>query len=929
MPIRRGRQQGNAPDPATRALVLPFPVRGVDHSLPVAQQPELTCPDALNAVGFPSLSDRQGGGKRDGTSKECVTLLPSEIFHLQIFLPTQTATSASGGGMPESWSEMNMGLNGAGIWLGSFEDLVGVIGLHVGGDFTLAGGATAERFGIYNTETGGWTDPANSFSTAMTVPGRALLWDAGDGSGLCLYVVGGTGSTPTLRQVSRWDGSTWTDMTVANGSVTAIHAITVFQNCLYVAGNFTAIGNASNDACNNIAYWNPHFSIGEWLPVGVRVSDGGAGDGVTGGVVYCMASMGTSLFVGGTFTACKGAATACNRMAEFVRTNSPFSGSGTWAPIGGNSTLGPVTSGIGTPLCMTVGDIGNGTKLYIGGSFGNMNGDAATEVLNPATLPRVAGTTASDHSMITSWDGHTLSPLISGIRGRIGSTVDLLDFGVLSMEVFNDGNGPALYVAGRFDSASTSDGLGIPAPSIARWDGTQWTAPAKGLAGGLNQSVRHMIPAGPARTAHLYATGSFTIKNNVAVNGLAEWDGAEWVCLAGAGCPNPSFNAPRCALRSASALLLDPTAKLWIGLAHSVPATYPHLLGSGPAPPVPGSKASRYSLSTWNGTMFGEIAGWTDRSNNPSGILDANIGTTGNKLYVTGGFTEASGGPRNYIARWDGSTWAGLGANAGESALQAAGSVLATNGTVLYCGGSFTKVTNTGAVDVANTKMIAKWTASTNTWSAMTAANTSGTSVDALYWDSGAALLYIGGLITLLGAVANTKNVGTFDPAGPTYAPLDQGLNGQVLDIKKFGSDIYACGVFTADQRGTAMNYIAKWNAGTTRWVVLGGGLTGGDAAHCMFVHDDGTGSALYVGGNFTAAVNGSASIPCNGIARWDGTTWSAVDRMASVVGGFGSLSAAPRVTAMVEHGGNLVCAGGFTDASGDTATYLARGEPA
>lgn len=48
---------------------LAFPVGGIDQSQPRSKQNPLTCTDALNVVGFPPLSDRDGGGKREGSRR--------------------------------------------------------------------------------------------------------------------------------------------------------------------------------------------------------------------------------------------------------------------------------------------------------------------------------------------------------------------------------------------------------------------------------------------------------------------------------------------------------------------------------------------------------------------------------------------------------------------------------------------------------------------------------------------------------------------------------------------------------------------------------------------------------------------------------------------------------------------------------------------
>ena len=48
---------------------IPFPVKGIDQSQPRGKQDPLTCVEALNVRGFPPLSDRIGGGKREGTRR--------------------------------------------------------------------------------------------------------------------------------------------------------------------------------------------------------------------------------------------------------------------------------------------------------------------------------------------------------------------------------------------------------------------------------------------------------------------------------------------------------------------------------------------------------------------------------------------------------------------------------------------------------------------------------------------------------------------------------------------------------------------------------------------------------------------------------------------------------------------------------------------
>jgi len=82
-------------------------------------------------------------------------------------------------------------------------------------------------------------------------------------------------------------------------------------------------------------------------------------------------------------------------------------------------------------------------------------------------------------------------------------------------------------------------------------------------------------------------------------------------------------------------------------------------------------------------------------------------------------------------------------------------------------------------------------------------------------------------------------------------------------------------------------------------------------------VFDDGGGPALYVGGTFTTA----GGLPASGIARWDGSGWSA---LTSGLGGF-----SPSVWALAvyedDSGAALYAGGTFTTAGGASANRIAR----
>ncbi|MCC6660196.1 MAG: hypothetical protein IT437_04850, partial [Phycisphaerales bacterium] len=75
-------------------------------------------------------------------------------------------------------------------------------------------------------------------------------------------------------------------------------------------------------------------------------------------------------------------------------------------------------------------------------------------------------------SPLIRWDGRAWSE-VPGIGVSTGGA-----WSVSALEVFDDGSGPMLYVAGLFGSAG-----GQPAGNIAKWDGTQWHTLPVGIGG--------------------------------------------------------------------------------------------------------------------------------------------------------------------------------------------------------------------------------------------------------------------------------------------------------------------------------------------------------------------------------------------------------------------------------------------------------------
>ena len=148
---------------------------------------------------------------------------------------------------------------------------------------------------------------------------------------------------------------------------------------------------------------------------------------------------------------------------------------------------------------------------------------------------------------------------------------------------------------------------------------------------------------------------------------------------------------------------------------------------------------------------------------------------------------------------------------------------------------------------------------------------------------------------------------------------IAQGLSGEARALINFddgsGPALYAGRVYPGG--------VLRWNG--TGWNSLGGGLSVSNPYAAVYVHafaifDDGTGPALYVAGYFTSA----GGVPANGIAKWDGNTWSALGSgLTSLVGPLPVV----RALAVFDDGNGpaLYAAGHFSHAGGQPIPMVAR----
>jgi hypothetical protein len=116
---------------------------------------------------------------------------------------------------------------------------------------------------------------------------------------------------------------------------------------------------------------------------------------------------------------------------------------------------------------------------------------------------------------IAKWTGSKWESLGTGINGE-----------GRAMAIFDDGGGEALFVGGNFHMAG-----GQPALRMARWRDGQWSALGEGLNGRVLTLA--VFDDGSGRGPALYAGGEFTMSGTTVVNHLARWNGTSWEAVGG------------------------------------------------------------------------------------------------------------------------------------------------------------------------------------------------------------------------------------------------------------------------------------------------------------------------------------------------------------------------------------------------------------
>jgi len=331
-------------------------------------------------------------------------------------------------------------------------------------------------------------------------------------------------------------------------------------------------------------------------------------------------------------------------------------------PIGPWSALGSNGSGNGALNNQVNAVAVSGTDLYVGGNFTN-----------------AAGVATADY--IAKWNGTAWSGVGSNGFG------DGAIFGAVDAIAVSGGN---VYVGGT--TFTNVAGLAA-ADYVAKWNGSAWSA--LGSNGSGNGAIVGTVNAIAVSGSNVYVGGNFANAAGIPeADYVAKWNGSAWSALGSNGSGNGTLNA---AVRALAVSGSD----VYVG------GTFVNVSGLGAAIPE-----ADY-VAKWNGSA------WSALGSNGSGNGAINSYVTaltvaGSDVYVGGWFTNAAGiAAADYVAKWNGSSWAPLGSDGtGDGAIKAIVNAIAVAGSDVYVGGTFFN-----AAGIPEADAVAKWNGSA--WSAL------------------------------------------------------------------------------------------------------------------------------------------------------------------------------------------------------------------
>jgi hypothetical protein len=265
-----------------------------------------------------------------------------------------------------------------------------------------------------------------------------------------------------------------------------------------------------------------------------------------------------------------------------------------------------------------------------------------------------------------------------------------------------------------------------------------------------------------------------------------------------------------------------------------------------------------YAIAEWNGTNWLNLGSGMNRYDRNKNAAIYALTVYNGELYAGGDIDSAGGQHVNYIAKWNGSSWApvGFGTNGIVQAM------VVYNGE-LYVGGFFTSA---GGNPVNN---IAKWNGTS--WATVGTGTATSISTLSVYGNK-----------LIAGNAVNQIGVEQWD--GTSWNPLGAGIGPSanypvVYAATPYGGSLVVGGSFTTAGAANVSN-VALWDS--TNWYSVGNGSAPGlihgpsGPVYALTVYN----GILYAGGCFTMATTGTQQVIANYIARWNGNT--GIDEVSS-----------------------------------------------
>ncbi|MCH8495289.1 MAG: T9SS type A sorting domain-containing protein [Balneolales bacterium] len=373
--------------------------------------------------------------------------------------------------------------------------------LFIGGIFTSPS-LSNDHIARFNTASGTWSDITGSNFNA-----RIMSLTADENF---LYA-GGYFSNDDLNSIAVWDGTEWSAMDEGvDGEVIDVQLI---DGTLYIGGLFTK--DVGGSTIRNVAKIDLSETEG-WQSLAVAQPNG---------LVNSVKIDGDDIYIGGLFS--QVGIQEVNGIAKLT--------GGTWSGFGAglSGDLNTIVV-LDDNMVLASGDFANESFINVG----LWNGSAWTAIGNPSpnALSHVdsyfvtystavfqgdlyvgfIGSVEIDGKTLNSiarWDGQEWHDVDGGIEQPEGVNV-----GVLSLAEY-DGH---LYVAGSFEGLNS---ITQPVNSIARWNGTSWSRVGSGL---TYSGSNALISAIDVIDEGIIVAGNFEEAGGIPAETIARWNGSDW-----------------------------------------------------------------------------------------------------------------------------------------------------------------------------------------------------------------------------------------------------------------------------------------------------------------------------------------------------------------------------------------------------------------